>query len=161
VTGYGWDGRESIPGRSKIFSSSPQCPDRLWSPSSLLSNGYWGLCSLGWSDQGVNLTSHLYLVMRSRMVELYPHSLIRLYGIVLNSLHTGTTLPLYLLPFLSRWTWVMGFTLRPLSPQQRTSFDYKCNPGWAPEPIRHCGERTNRFLLQEIEHRFFVVQPIA
>jgi hypothetical protein len=35
------EGQGSIPGRGKIFSS-PQRPDRLWSPPSLLSDGYRG-----------------------------------------------------------------------------------------------------------------------
>jgi hypothetical protein len=30
-----------VPEESRI-SSSPQCPDRLWGPSSLISNGYRG-----------------------------------------------------------------------------------------------------------------------
>jgi hypothetical protein len=38
--GYGLDGRGSIPGRDKRPSSTPQRPDRLWGPPSLLSNGY-------------------------------------------------------------------------------------------------------------------------
>jgi hypothetical protein len=32
----------------------------------------------------VMLTAHLYLVPKSRMVELYLHSLISLHGVVLN-----------------------------------------------------------------------------
>jgi hypothetical protein len=38
ATGNGLDGRGSIPGMGKIFSS-PQRPDRVWGPPSLLSNG--------------------------------------------------------------------------------------------------------------------------
>lgn len=37
----------SIPIRSKIFFSSPQYPDRFWTPPSLLSDGYQGLCRRG------------------------------------------------------------------------------------------------------------------
>jgi len=33
-------GRSSIRSRSKRFMSARKCPDRLWSPSSLLFNGY-------------------------------------------------------------------------------------------------------------------------
>jgi hypothetical protein len=40
---YGLDGQGSILGRGKRFFSTPQCPDRLWTPPSLLSNGYHGL----------------------------------------------------------------------------------------------------------------------
>jgi hypothetical protein len=32
----------SIPDEGWKFFSSPPCPDRLWGPSSLLSNGYGG-----------------------------------------------------------------------------------------------------------------------
>jgi hypothetical protein len=38
--GYRLDGRGSIPVRGKKFLSSPQRPDRLWGPPSLLSDGY-------------------------------------------------------------------------------------------------------------------------
>jgi hypothetical protein len=40
---YELDDLALIPGRGKIFFSSPQCPDRLYGPPSLLSNGYRGL----------------------------------------------------------------------------------------------------------------------
>jgi hypothetical protein len=39
---YGLDSRGSIPGRGKKFFFMTQRPDRLWGPSSLLSNGYRG-----------------------------------------------------------------------------------------------------------------------
>jgi hypothetical protein len=39
-TGYGMDSLGSIPGRGNRFFSTPQHPDQLWDPSSLLSNGY-------------------------------------------------------------------------------------------------------------------------
>jgi hypothetical protein len=42
VSGYGLDDRGSIPGRGKGFFLYPLCPDRLWGPPSLLSNGYRG-----------------------------------------------------------------------------------------------------------------------
>jgi hypothetical protein len=44
--GYGLDGPGSIPG-SVRFLSSPQRPDRLWGPPSLLSNGYRQLLPRG------------------------------------------------------------------------------------------------------------------
>jgi hypothetical protein len=42
---------------------------------------------------GVKLTTHLQLVPRSRMVELYLHSALCLHGTSLNQLNTATTLP--------------------------------------------------------------------
>jgi hypothetical protein len=43
ATDYGMDDRDSIPGRVKRYFSSPWRPDRLWSPPSLLYNGYRGI----------------------------------------------------------------------------------------------------------------------
>jgi hypothetical protein len=39
----GWMIGGSSPGRGWEFFSSPPCPERLWGPPSLLSNGYQGL----------------------------------------------------------------------------------------------------------------------
>jgi hypothetical protein len=78
--GYGLDGRGSRQGK-QIFST-PQHLDQLWGPPSLLSNGYHGMYSRGKSSGDVKLTTHLHLVPRSRMVELYLHSPICLHGIV-------------------------------------------------------------------------------
>jgi hypothetical protein len=47
------------PGRVKIFPSL-HCPDWLWCPPSLLSNGYMGLF-----PSGMKLNTHLQLVPRS------------------------------------------------------------------------------------------------
>jgi hypothetical protein len=44
--GYGLDGRDSIPSRSKFFLT-PQLRDRLWCPPRLLHNGYRGLFRRG------------------------------------------------------------------------------------------------------------------
>jgi hypothetical protein len=46
---------------------------------------------------GVKLTTYLNLVPMSRMVKLYLHCLMRLHGVVLNQLNTGTVL-LFFLP---------------------------------------------------------------
>jgi hypothetical protein len=50
-----------VPVMSGIISS-PRCPDKLWVPTSLLSNGYRGLFPRSYTDQGVKLSTHLQLV---------------------------------------------------------------------------------------------------
>jgi hypothetical protein len=47
VMGYRMNSHGSIPGKGKRVFPSPHHPDRLWSPSSLLSNEYQGLFLLG------------------------------------------------------------------------------------------------------------------
>jgi hypothetical protein len=89
----GLDDPGSIPGRGKRFFSIPQRPDQIWGPSSLLFNGHGGYFS-GVKRRGVKLTIHLHLMPRSRMVKLHLHYPIRLHGVVLNSLSTGTTSPI-------------------------------------------------------------------
>jgi hypothetical protein len=79
ATGYGLDGGEVavlVPVGSRIFSS-PRCPDRLWGPPSLLSDGYPGLFPRGLSGLGVKLTNHFQLVPRSRKrgpIHPLPHT---------------------------------------------------------------------------------------
>jgi hypothetical protein len=46
-----------------------------------------------YTDWAIPAPTHLHLVPRSRMVELYLHFTIYLYGIMLNLLGTGTALP--------------------------------------------------------------------
>jgi hypothetical protein len=82
-TGYGLDGRCSIPGGGKIslfpIRSRPALGPTLtpiqWEPRTFP----WGH-----SGRGVKLIAILYLVPRSRMVELYLHSPICLHGLTLN-----------------------------------------------------------------------------
>jgi hypothetical protein len=81
---YRLDGWNSSPGRSKRFFSSPQLPEGLWDPLSVLSDEYWGLLSCGQNCRGLKLTTHPHLVRKSRMVELNVHSSIYLHGVVLN-----------------------------------------------------------------------------
>jgi hypothetical protein len=84
TTDYGLGGCGSIPDKDKRFFFTPQRPDRLWGPPSLLSNGYCGLFHWGQSGRGVKLTTNSHLVQRSRMVELYLHFPTRLHGVVIN-----------------------------------------------------------------------------
>jgi hypothetical protein len=81
-------GRGSNPGRVKNFPS-PSRPGQLWSTPNL-SNGYGGSLVGEWSWP---LTSNK--CRGEENVDLYIHSPIRLHGVVLNSLSTGTTLPYY------------------------------------------------------------------
>jgi hypothetical protein len=75
-----------------LLADRPWRPDRLRGPPSLLSNGHRGPFPRWCSCRGVNLTTHLHLLSRSRMAELYFHSSIRLNGVVFYLLSTGTTL---------------------------------------------------------------------
>jgi hypothetical protein len=54
--------------------SSPNCPDRLWGPHNLLSNGYLGLFPREQNGRGVKLTTYLQLVPSQENVDLYFHS---------------------------------------------------------------------------------------
>jgi hypothetical protein len=66
------DGRGSIPGRSKEFLSIPQSTDRL--KPTLGTHPAFYTVSTGGCFPRVKLTTHLHLVSRPRMVELYLHS---------------------------------------------------------------------------------------
>jgi hypothetical protein len=74
ATGYELDYRNSIPGKGKRFFSTPQRLECIWGPPNLLSNGCHGLCPRVCSGRGVKLTTYLYLMPRSRMLELFLHS---------------------------------------------------------------------------------------
>jgi hypothetical protein len=100
VTGYGLDDQGvgvRVPVGARIFSS-PCYPDRLQGPPSLLSNVYRGLFPRGQSGRDVKLTTHLQLVCQGQEnVGVYIHCPIRLHGILLNWLSTGTTLSYHVL----------------------------------------------------------------
>jgi len=75
VTGIGIGRRRircSTSDKCSKFSSSPQCPQWLWTPPSILSNEFWGLFSWGLSDRGVKLTPYLPRLMR--VVSSLPHA---------------------------------------------------------------------------------------
>jgi hypothetical protein len=78
-----WMARVWFPVWARYFSS-PQCPDWVWDPLSLLSSGYHGHFLLEWSGRGVKLTTQFHIILRLRMVELYLHSAICLHGVVLK-----------------------------------------------------------------------------
>jgi hypothetical protein len=93
ATGYGLNNRGVgilVPVGSRIFSTSPRPalgptqPPILWIAEDL---------SPGLKRPGRELILHLQLVPRSRKCgSIYIHSPIRLHGVVLNYLNTGTTL---------------------------------------------------------------------
>jgi hypothetical protein len=89
----------------------------------------------GWFPLGVKLpgresNTHLHLVPASKTVELYLHSHMRLHGVVLNWLRTGTTLlffsvvlpahlgPRPLIQFRNRFPQSVGLLGRLISPLQ-------------------------------------------
>jgi hypothetical protein len=73
----------SIPGKDKIFLFSVASRPPL-EPTQLTIQWVPILHPRKESGRSVKLTTHLHLVPRSRMVELYVHSSIRLHGIVLQ-----------------------------------------------------------------------------
>jgi hypothetical protein len=83
--GYGLDGRGSVPDRGKIFllfiASRPALK-----PTQTPKQWVQGALSSRVKQQEVKMKSHLHIVLRSRMVELYLHSSTRLHGVMLNYL---------------------------------------------------------------------------
>jgi hypothetical protein len=81
----GWMIGGSCHGRGREFFYTPPRPDRLWSPPSLVPNGYQGLFPWG---RGVKLTTHLHLVLRSKSEWSYTSTPpILLHGVVLSLKH--------------------------------------------------------------------------
>jgi hypothetical protein len=86
-----WTVRGSNPGGGEIFRT---CPDRPWSPPSLLYNGY-RVFPGGKERRGVTLTPHPLLVpwsWKSRAIPLFPLWAVR--PVQSLSACTGCTLPL-------------------------------------------------------------------
>jgi hypothetical protein len=80
---YGLNGRGSIPGKATTFFFAPQRLRWLWGTLSFY-NGYRGLSPWRQSGRDMKLATHLRLVPRSRMVELYFHSPIHPRGMLIN-----------------------------------------------------------------------------
>jgi hypothetical protein len=72
--------RGSIPGGGKRLSS-PQRPDRLWGPLSLLSNGYRGTLSLGVKRRGEGEAEHSPPSTEVKNGGAIPPFTIRLHGV--------------------------------------------------------------------------------
>jgi hypothetical protein len=83
---YEVDDRSSIPGRGKRFSL--QRPDRLWVSSCVLSNGYRRLFPRG------KAAGRLADRSSPSKAEVKNNRAIRLHGVVLKKLSTGTSFPL-------------------------------------------------------------------
>jgi hypothetical protein len=77
---YGLD-MAVFPARVREIFSSPQRPD--WGPTQPPIKWVTG-GSFSGNGCGMKLTTHLHLVPRSRMVELYLHFTMCFHGIVLN-----------------------------------------------------------------------------
>jgi hypothetical protein len=84
ATGYGLDDRGSIHGKGNRFCSTSQRPERLSGSPKFLHKEQSGSFPWRLSSRGVKLTTHLPLVPRSTMVELYFRFPICLHGVVLN-----------------------------------------------------------------------------
>jgi hypothetical protein len=74
----------SIPGRGSEFFSSPSCPERLWGPPSLPSDGYRGFFARGKAVGAWSWPLTCNQCKGQECVELYLYSPIRLQGVVLS-----------------------------------------------------------------------------
>jgi hypothetical protein len=100
-----------FPRRERDFSLLRGVQNGFWAHTASHTMGTEGSFP-GENNQGVKMTIHLNLVLRSRMTKLYFHSQIYLHGIVLDSSSTGTDVLLLLLQFLvsdlvrdMSWSW--------------------------------------------------------
>jgi hypothetical protein len=84
ATGYGLDGWGSIHGTGKSFFFLLRSVQTCSGAHPASYSGYQRLIPWRQSGRSVKLTTHLYLLMRSRMVELYLQSPIRLHGVLRN-----------------------------------------------------------------------------
>jgi hypothetical protein len=74
ATGYELDGRGV---RVRVLVGDRRRPDRFWGPPGLLFNGYRGLSPRGQSSRGMKLTTHVQLMLRSRIrgcIHLLPRT---------------------------------------------------------------------------------------
>jgi hypothetical protein len=81
--GYWLNGQDSLPGRGKRFLCTPQRPDRLWGPFSLLSIGYRGYLP-GVKRPGREAGYSPPYGAEAKTVDLYLRSLTHLPSVVLN-----------------------------------------------------------------------------
>jgi hypothetical protein len=72
----GWTLTGSIPGRSKVFSSSPERLERFWVPSSLLFLPLPPLVRWLWGE-GVNLTTPVHLLGGALYIYIYIELLVK------------------------------------------------------------------------------------
>jgi hypothetical protein len=81
---YGLDGKSLNPKEAKRLVSTPHRPDRLWAHPASYPMGTGEALSTGVKRQGREADTRLQIVSRSRILELYLCSPIRLHGIVLH-----------------------------------------------------------------------------
>jgi hypothetical protein len=85
--GYGLDYQGSVPSGGKRFFSIAQCPDQLWGPPSLPSNGYQGQKQ----DFKIWFASEVYSkweisLLLTELIYTYALSLMTVFSTVNNSM---------------------------------------------------------------------------
>jgi hypothetical protein len=100
----------SSPGRGWEFFSSPPCPDPLWGPPSLLSNGFQGTLSLGVKRPGSEAGHSPPSSAEFKNAWSYTSTpLISFHGVVISQI-TETTLYFSLLEKVNRFKY-LGHTI--------------------------------------------------